>query len=152
MQPGGWSLECADVRSGQLIWRQVLPELRRLLGVVRGRLLAATSAELIALDPSSGKLLWSRAARPAERDHADRRRRSDRDVRVGTGAGLRRRAAEAGVARRGHRRRVHTALLRLPSANAVQSGPLVFAAGRCWGFFAEPNSFVREIVELTPGQ
>ena len=152
MQPGGWSLECADVRSGRLIWRQVVPELRRLLGVVGGRLLAATSAELIALDPSSGKLLWSRAASP----------RSAITLAGAGGAIVTFESEPAPGSAAAQPRLVwlsgasgaalHTALLRLPSAGAVQSGPLVFAGGRCWGFFAEPNSFVREIVELTPGQ
>jgi outer membrane protein assembly factor BamB len=153
MQPGGWSLECADVRSGQLLWRQVLPELRRLLGVVGGRLLVSSATQLLALDPRSGQPLWSRATDP----------RSALTLTGPSGAIVVFESQPAASAPAGQPKLVwldgasgavvHTAALRLPSAPAVQSGPLVFAADRCWGFFAaEPDGFSREIVELTRGE
>jgi outer membrane protein assembly factor BamB len=153
MQPGGWSLECADARSGQLLWRQVLPELRRLLGVAGGRLLVATAAEIGALDPASGKVLWSHAAGPGGAITLCGAEGSIVvfDVEPASGAT----AAQPKLAWLDGATGavIHASPLRLPPAQAMESGPLVLGAGRCWGFFAaEPNSFVREIVELTRGQ
>jgi tetratricopeptide (TPR) repeat protein len=58
-QPGVWKIECLDLDSGRMLWQRAEPGLRRLLGVNPQRLLAETTAGLLALDARSGKELWT---------------------------------------------------------------------------------------------
>jgi outer membrane protein assembly factor BamB len=59
-QPGVWGIECLELESGRLLWRQGEGELTRLAGITAGRLILATSWGPAALDPESGKPLWTR--------------------------------------------------------------------------------------------
>jgi outer membrane protein assembly factor BamB len=153
MQPGGWSLECADFRTGHLIWQQVLPELRRLWGVAAGRLLVATGEQLMALDPASGKTLWSRPTGPQSvpvlAGPLGAVLLIESDPQPGLPASRSKLVWLDGTTGRP----VHTTALNLPSDQAAQWAPLVLAAGHWWGLLAtEPNGLSREIVELISGQ
>jgi outer membrane protein assembly factor BamB len=57
-QPGVWSVECLDVETGTLVWRQPLPELIGVTGVAGGRVIVETADGPAALDAESGRLLW----------------------------------------------------------------------------------------------
>ena len=57
-QPGVPAVECLDPGSGTLLWRSILPEVRRLAGIVDGKLIAEVDDGLLALSASTGKPLW----------------------------------------------------------------------------------------------
>ena len=57
-QPGVADVECIDAESGELVWRKVLPGLKRLIGIVDDRLVVDTESGLIALAPDKGNVLW----------------------------------------------------------------------------------------------
>jgi len=58
-QPGVWGIECLDLESGRLLWRQGSGNLARLVGRVADRLVIETADGPAALDPETGKLLWA---------------------------------------------------------------------------------------------
>jgi len=58
MQPGSWCIECLELKTGRLLWRQAISGLTRLVGLARGRLIAGASDGLLGLDPVSGKTVW----------------------------------------------------------------------------------------------
>ena len=59
-QPGVWGVECLELESGRLLWRQGDGDLTRLAGMAGGRLILSTSWGPAVLDAESGKLLWTR--------------------------------------------------------------------------------------------
>jgi hypothetical protein len=59
-QPGVWGIECLELESGRVLWRQGEGELTRIAGMAAGRLILATSWGPVALDPQSGKPRWTR--------------------------------------------------------------------------------------------
>ena len=59
-QPGVWGIECMELESGRLLWRQGDGDLTRLAGLAAGRLILATSWGPAVLDAESGKPLWTR--------------------------------------------------------------------------------------------
>jgi hypothetical protein len=59
-QPGVWGIECLELESGRLLWRQGAGNLTRLAGRAGDRLILETSDGPAALDPETGKLLWTR--------------------------------------------------------------------------------------------
>jgi len=58
-QPGVWAIECMELDSGRLRWRQALGGLVGLLGLAKGLLIAETGDGLVGLDPDSGRVVWS---------------------------------------------------------------------------------------------
>jgi outer membrane protein assembly factor BamB len=61
-QPGVWGIECMELESGRLIWRQGAGNLTRLVGRTADRLILATSDGPVALDPETGHVVWTRPA------------------------------------------------------------------------------------------
>ena len=57
-QPCVAAVECLDAESGELVWRKVLPGLKRLTGVVEDRLIVETQSGFAALSPTKGDALW----------------------------------------------------------------------------------------------
>jgi len=62
-QPGVWGLECVDLDSGRLRWRQPLGGILRLVGAAADKLVVQTDDALLGLDTGSGKVLWMHEAR-----------------------------------------------------------------------------------------
>lgn len=61
-QPGVRSVECLDAATGRLRWQHVLPGIRRVCGVVEGKLIVETAAGLQAFDSQNGVEAWRREA------------------------------------------------------------------------------------------
>lgn len=61
-QPGMRCIECIDQATGGLIWRQVIPEVTAVEGIVQGKLLVRCEEDLRALELDTGKLLWKYVA------------------------------------------------------------------------------------------
>jgi len=59
-QPGVWGVECCELETGRLAWRQAAGSLRRLIGQAGNRLILETADGPLALDPATGAILWSR--------------------------------------------------------------------------------------------
>ena len=57
-QPGAWCVECVELTTGQLVWRQPVVGLLRIAALERGRLVVETLDGLAALDPATGSLIW----------------------------------------------------------------------------------------------
>lgn len=57
-QPGMRAVERLEVASGRLVWRAILPDVQRLIGMSGGRLIAQVDKGLLALDPDTGNELW----------------------------------------------------------------------------------------------
>ncbi|MGC4004111.1 MAG: PQQ-binding-like beta-propeller repeat protein [Pirellulales bacterium] len=57
-QPGVKTVEALDPTTGRLLWRQVLPSIRRILGVNGGLVLVQTDEAVLALNVADGHLLW----------------------------------------------------------------------------------------------
>jgi outer membrane protein assembly factor BamB/tetratricopeptide (TPR) repeat protein len=68
-QPGVRSLDCIDAETGRLFWKQVIPDLESVVGVLDNRVIVRTEAAFIAFDVESGAKLW-RHARPPVFDAA----------------------------------------------------------------------------------
>lgn len=63
-EPGVRVLQCLDAETGDLYWSRTLPELRRLLGITGGCLIAHSTERLLGLDPMTGETLWQRPIEP----------------------------------------------------------------------------------------
>jgi outer membrane protein assembly factor BamB len=59
-QPGSPVVQCLDVATGALVWEYKAADLRRLLGVVDGRLLLQTDQGLAGISWENGQALWRR--------------------------------------------------------------------------------------------
>jgi outer membrane protein assembly factor BamB len=59
-QPGVWGIECMELESGRLVWRQGSGNLTRLVGRTADRLILETSDGPAALDPETGNVVWTR--------------------------------------------------------------------------------------------
>lgn len=59
-QPGVWGVECMELETGRLVWRQGGGNLRRLIGQAGNRLILETSDGPVALHPATGAILWTR--------------------------------------------------------------------------------------------
>ncbi|HEY2148057.1 MAG TPA: PQQ-binding-like beta-propeller repeat protein, partial [Pirellulales bacterium] len=57
-QPGVAAVECLDAESGELVWRKVLPGLKRLTGLVEDHLIVQTQSGFTALEPDKGDAVW----------------------------------------------------------------------------------------------
>ncbi len=57
-QPCVRSIAALEPESGRLLWNRVLPNVRRMLGLIGDRLIVETDAGFTALDTASGKPLW----------------------------------------------------------------------------------------------
>ena len=51
-------MQCVDLTSGRQQWQLVLPEMRRIVGLVDKKLLIETAAGFLGLDSASGKTEW----------------------------------------------------------------------------------------------
>lgn len=58
LQPGVPCVQCLDPQTGRLHWRKVLPQSRRLVGLIGKRLIIETAAGFLAVDTDSGAELW----------------------------------------------------------------------------------------------
>jgi outer membrane protein assembly factor BamB len=57
-QPGVLTVDCLDLESGRLLWQQVVPDIRRVLGLIQNRLIVESNAGLQALDAETGAPQW----------------------------------------------------------------------------------------------
>jgi outer membrane protein assembly factor BamB len=149
-QPGVRSVECLDIATGRLRWRQVLPDVTGIVGLADGRLIVRAASAITALEAATGEALWSHDAGDLL------------DARLFDGQSLifarREPVATAGVQR--------PVLVRLDAATGAVTGtspldslgaplpllgPLVRHGDRVWAFFGRGEGETgREIVELTP--
>lgn len=58
-QPRSPVVDCLALNSGRRRWTKVVPDLRRLLGVLADRLLVQTGGGVMALDTATGKTAWT---------------------------------------------------------------------------------------------
>ncbi|MBI1373135.1 MAG: PQQ-binding-like beta-propeller repeat protein, partial [Phycisphaera sp.] len=56
--PGTPYLTCVDVETGAEVWASMQPQMRRVVGLVDGRLIVGAQFGVQALDPATGKPLW----------------------------------------------------------------------------------------------
>ncbi len=61
-QPGVACVECIDADSGALVWRKLIPGLRRMSGMVDDRLIVESQTGLMALSADKGQSLWRHLA------------------------------------------------------------------------------------------
>jgi outer membrane protein assembly factor BamB len=149
-QPGVWAVECMELDSGRLRWRQALGGLVGLLGQAKGRLIAETGDGLVGLDPDSGRVVWS----------LDLRDRLDTVLCGPQGPVL---SVHLGPKKDGNApapiwltwtdpqtgRRLGRSVFKPPSSGEAWLKPVIAAEGRLWAFWAplqEPAK--REILEL----
>ncbi|MHB1033743.1 MAG: outer membrane protein assembly factor BamB family protein [Pirellulales bacterium] len=145
------NIECLQRATGRLVWRRVLPGLKRLAGPVQGRLVAETPGGLVGLDPATGRPVWFR------------------DVDDLLEAQL---CGENGVLYafrepvRENRERMHVTLVWLDAKTGNKTGqfpltgladqvpmfgPVAVSEKRLWGVFGRGVSDVnRDVVELVP--
>jgi len=92
------NVQCVDPKTGRVVWSYLQPDLRRLVGLVGGKVILATEGHIEALDAETGTFAWQvertanvDAVLPAQKDtlccvtldrvDAKNRRRYGRDVR-----------------------------------------------------------------------
>jgi outer membrane protein assembly factor BamB len=63
-QPGMWEVECVELETGRLRWRQAVPELICVGGLVQDRLIVETADEVAALDAKTGRVVWRHRVGP----------------------------------------------------------------------------------------
>jgi outer membrane protein assembly factor BamB len=151
-QPGGWEVECLDLDTGRLRWRQIVANLVRVRGVSGGALIVETNDELCALDRQTGKPLWSRTIRgPLVTLTAGPNSPTailEQDLSAGS-SDSRPTLAWLDPATG---RTTASAALDLPAGNPSRLGPVVAAGGRVWVFFAADRTGAgRDLWELIPG-
>ncbi len=56
--PGARTLDCIDLPTGRLVWRNAIPELRGIRGVNGSRILADVGHDLLGIDPANGDIVW----------------------------------------------------------------------------------------------
>jgi len=151
-QPGVWNIECLDLQTGRLIWREAVSELTALLGRVEQRLIVETAEGFLAKDVGAGKTVWYH-------DAADR---LDGWL-CGPGAGIvYSRTADAEDASKGRDIILvyldpasgevrGTSILDASTHKEPAFGPFVAHGSRKWGFLAVPgHPATREVLELIP--
>jgi outer membrane protein assembly factor BamB len=151
VQPGVFSIDCLDARTGHRAWNCVLPDLQRILGLVENRVIVQTDDRLLAFDADTGHILWDHPATGilqggscdsqgilfAERVASGH---------VGHAAGIRLvwLDAQSGAV-------VALAPLSELDAAAARLGPLVMWRDRIWAFSAAGGSQSEgDILELVP--
>lgn len=149
-QPGVKAIICLELETGRQFWNRPLPNVRRLLGLLDGRLVVQTDDGLLALDAETGDPQW----RHATGDLLD-------GYLLGGEGGL---VAVRRIDLASKQR--HPALVWLDPAtgratasaplpdlidDTPQLGPLVHAGDKLWAFFGKDYKQAhREIVELVP--
>jgi outer membrane protein assembly factor BamB len=58
-QPGVRMLECLDAHTGQLVWTYLAPQMKRIVGVLKNRIVLETNSGFESIDTSSGELQWT---------------------------------------------------------------------------------------------
>lgn len=151
-QPGVRAIECLDVETGKLYWRRVFPDLRRILGVARGMVVAQTDAAVVSMAIADGQPSWSTPlAQPLDGHLVD-------DARILVTC------REAGSAPNQFRAKLvwldastgetqHAAALAALEDPDPRLGALVAGPSRLWSFFGrgqlDPH---RDLVRITPGE
>ena len=148
-QPGVWAVECMDLESGRLQWRQALGGLVRLVGQAKGRLIVETAEGLVGLDPQTGSVVWWQEVR----DRLDTVLCGPQGPVLTAHLGPKKDGGPAPIwltwmdPESG--RRLGRSALKPPSSGEGWLKPLIAAEGRLWAFWAslqEPAK--REILEL----
>jgi hypothetical protein len=62
VQPGVFSIDCLDARTGHRAWNCVLPDMQRILGLMDNRVIVQTDDRLLAFDADTGHILWEHPA------------------------------------------------------------------------------------------
>jgi hypothetical protein len=57
------TLESIDPETGELLWRRVLPNVERLLGIAEKRLIVQTRGAILAVEPKDGMVAWRHPTR-----------------------------------------------------------------------------------------
>ncbi|MCA9268760.1 MAG: PQQ-binding-like beta-propeller repeat protein, partial [Planctomycetales bacterium] len=150
--PGGPAVECIELDSGKLIWRQVMPKIDRLVAAVDGRLIVHAGDEFLGLDGDTGTVVWRTrlpeafdaelssdahgllVARPmATKD--DPNAKTPQLVWLDAATG----------------QPTHQAALAELRDRELEFGPLIAHAGRLWTFFAQRvDDPHRDLVSLEP--
>lgn len=149
MQPGSWCAECLELKTGRLLWRQAVPELARLVGISRGRLIAMATDGLVGLEAASGKPLWFHAAEGVQQTQlcgpdatilfVQSTKVEGKDSLVSVWLDT-----ETGELR-------ETSTWSLPAESTSFCGPMTGDDGRQWGFFSSAsNPPRRAVLELIP--
>lgn len=150
-QPGVRAIECIDAETGQLTWRRCLPDVRRIVGVLGDKLLAAQDGGFVALDRRTGQVVWRHAAADATAEAL-----------IGGPGGfayvVQRRAADGKRLQSGlvwvNGETGRTASEQMFAAlddDAPRVGPFVSHQNRWWTFFGRgQNEAKRDLLELAP--
>jgi outer membrane protein assembly factor BamB len=151
-EPGVRALQCLDAETGDLIWSRTLPDLRRLLGISGGCLIAHGRERLLGLDPATGETRWLHPIEPLLHGHlcggehgilVARRQPIDEkktkfvpelvwlDGRTG--------------------KETHSTRLDGLEDADPRLGPMVVIEGQVWTFFGRgPRDPYRDVIQLTP--
>ena len=151
VQPGVLNLVCLDPDSGRLRWQKAIVGLRRLAGLVGGRLIVQTDGGFVSLDAATGKEHW--------RHHV---RHLLTPPLCGGPGGLTYGSADfLPGEKEPHRPTLVWVDLEtgrektrfpLDSLQSVQPrlGPLFTAGDRLWAFSGKGNELARSLIELVP--
>ncbi|MCO6458801.1 MAG: PQQ-like beta-propeller repeat protein [Pirellulaceae bacterium] len=151
-QPGVRAVDCIEADTGRLLWRQTLPDVRRLLGLTRELVVVETASRLLALRQADAALQWETALT----DTLEARLCDDRYVVLAV------RGAVEGQANRFQPRLQWLSsetgqpvgtleLPDLPAGSDPRLGPLIALGDRLLAFFGEQRGETRrELVELRP--
>lgn len=149
MLPGSWCVECVELKTGRLVWRQAVPELTRLAGLARGRLILQTSDGLTGLETASGKTVWFHAAEQVRWAHPCVPDATILATRATKAEGKDALAAIWLDAETGSLRQ--ESVWTIPVEGVPFWGPVVGHRGRQWGLLGPAgNRLERTIVELAP--
>lgn len=151
MQPGSWCIECLELKTGRLVWRQAVSRLTRLVGLARGRLIAGATDGLLGLDAASGKTAWFYAA-----DNIQQARLCIPDETVlfiqSTKVEGKDSLVPVWLDTESGRVR-NTSAWELPADGVPLLGPMVGHDGRQWAFSGPAgNTLKRAILELIPSK
>lgn len=150
-QPGVWTVDCIDLTTGRLLWSEVEPDVRRVVGVAGDLAIIETSDAIGALDLATGEPRWYHTAPnrfevcqagAASVVYAQRQPMLEpRDQFRGRLVWLNPATGKA----------VHQSELPLTPDKQPLAGPLVVRGRRAWLFVSgEATKTRRELLELAP--
>ena len=151
-EPGARALQCLDAETGELYWSRTLPDLRRLLGISGGCLIAHGHQRLLGLDPATGETRWLRPIEPLLHGHLCGGEHGILVVRRQPVDGKKSEFVPELVWLDGRTgEETHsTRLIGLEDPDP-RLGPMVVIEGQVWTFFGRgPKDAFRDVIQLAP--
>jgi outer membrane protein assembly factor BamB len=151
-EPGVRALQCLDAETGDLIWTRTLPDLKRLLGISGGCLIAHGHERLLGLDLMTGETRWRHSIEPLLHGHlcggehgilvARRQPIDDKNTTF---------VPELVWLDGKTGRETHTTRLIGLEDSDPKLGPMVVIDGQVWTFFGRgPKDAFRDLIQLAP--